>query len=99
MTPSVEEKALSPHCPACGRTAPLEPAFPEGEATCARCAPLLVLLRDQYGPQIRLKMAFIEDLGADSLEVAESLMHLEDKLGVALPDDQANKIHTVGDAV
>lgn len=43
--------------------------------------------------------SFIEDLGADSLDVVELVMALEDEFGITIPDDQSEKIATVGDAV
>ena len=41
----------------------------------------------------------MEDLGADSLDVVEMLMNLEDAYSVSIPDDEAVKIKTVGDVV
>ena len=41
----------------------------------------------------------IEDLGADSLDVVELIMALEEKFGVNIPDEEANKIQKVGDVV
>jgi acyl carrier protein len=43
--------------------------------------------------------SFIEDLGADSLDTVELVMALEEEFGIEIPDDQAEKIATVGDAV
>jgi acyl carrier protein len=43
--------------------------------------------------------SFVEDLGADSLDVVELVMALEEEFGIEIPDDQAEKIVTVGDAV
>jgi acyl carrier protein len=43
--------------------------------------------------------AFVDDLGADSLDIVELVMALEEQFGVSIPDDQAEKIRTVGDAV
>lgn len=37
----------------------------------------------------------VNDLGADSLDIVEMLMTLEDEFGVKIPDDQANKIRSV----
>ena len=43
--------------------------------------------------------SFAEDIGADSLDIAELVMELEEELGVTIPDDEAEKIKTVGDAL
>lgn len=43
--------------------------------------------------------SFTEDLGADSLDVVELVMALEDEFGIEIPDDEVGKIKTVGDAV
>jgi acyl carrier protein len=43
--------------------------------------------------------SFQEDLNADSLDLVEMIMEMEDKFGVKIPDEDAEKITTVGDAV
>jgi acyl carrier protein len=43
--------------------------------------------------------SFIDDLGADSLDTVELVMAFEEEFGVEIPDDAAEKILTVGDAV
>lgn len=43
--------------------------------------------------------SFTGDLGADSLDTVELIMELEKEFGVSIPDDQAEKIQTVGDAI
>jgi acyl carrier protein len=43
--------------------------------------------------------SFQEDLGADSLDVVELVMALEDEFGIEIPDDEVGSIKTVGDAV
>ena len=45
------------------------------------------------------KASFIDDLGADSLDTVELVMAFEEEFGVEIPDDAAEKIQTVGDAV
>lgn len=45
------------------------------------------------------KASFIEDLGADSLDTVELVMAFEEEFGVEIPDDAAENIVTVGDAV
>ena len=43
--------------------------------------------------------SFTNDLGADSLDTVELIMEFEKEFGISSPDDQAEKIQTVGDAV
>ncbi|MCI4660978.1 MAG: acyl carrier protein [Neomegalonema sp.] len=43
--------------------------------------------------------SFIDDLGADSLDTVELTMSFEEEFGVEIPDDAAEQIQTVGDAV
>jgi acyl carrier protein len=42
---------------------------------------------------------FIEDLGADSLDIVELVMALEEEFGLDIPDEDADKLRTVGDAM
>ena len=42
---------------------------------------------------------FVDDLGADSLDIAQIMMGIEDEFGVEIPSETAEKIVTVGDAV
>ena len=43
--------------------------------------------------------SFIDDLGADSLDIVELIMAFEEEFGVEIPDDAAEKIQTVGQAI
>ena len=45
------------------------------------------------------KASFIDDLGADSLDIVELVMAFEEEFGVEIPDDAAEKIATVKDAI
>ncbi len=49
--------------------------------------------------QIQMESKIVDDLGADSLDVVELIMRLEEKFDVEIPDEDAEKIQTVGDAV
>jgi acyl carrier protein len=49
--------------------------------------------------QVTEDASFIDDLGADSLDIVEIMMALEEKYDVEIPDEDAEKIKTVGDAV
>jgi len=49
--------------------------------------------------EVTLESTFTNDLGADSLDTVELIMEFEKEFSLAIPDDQAEKIATVGDAV
>lgn len=49
--------------------------------------------------EITLESSFIDDLGADSLDIVELIMALEEEFDLEIPDKEAEKISTVGDAV
>lgn len=49
--------------------------------------------------KVTLEASFKDDLGADSLDVVELVMELEDEFDMEISDDDAEKISTVGDAV
>ncbi|MCD8200846.1 MAG: acyl carrier protein, partial [Clostridia bacterium] len=63
---------------------------------------IAAMLSEQLGvPQdkITLESAIVEDLGADSLDVVELLMALEEETGKTIPEDKITEIKTVGDLV
>ena len=43
--------------------------------------------------------SFIEDLGADSLDIVEMVMKMEEEFGIEIPDEEAEKIKTVNDVI
>jgi len=49
--------------------------------------------------QITLEASFIDDLGADSLDTVELVMALEEEFGIEIPDEEAEKITKVGEAI
>lgn len=60
------------------------------------------LVVEQLGVEeddIQMESSFIDDLGADSLDIVELIMALEEEFSLEIPDNEAEKITTVGDAV
>ena len=49
--------------------------------------------------EVKNEASFTNDLGADSLDTVELIMEFEKEFGISIPDDQAEKIATVGDAI
>ncbi|MBI4550041.1 MAG: acyl carrier protein [Candidatus Omnitrophica bacterium] len=49
--------------------------------------------------EVTTEASFVDDLGADSLDTVELVMALEEEFGIEIPDEDAEKIQTVGDAV
>jgi len=60
------------------------------------------IIVDQLGvdeSKITEDSSFVDDLGADSLDIVELIMALEEEFDIEIPDEDAEKIKTVGDAV
>ncbi|RTZ58132.1 MAG: acyl carrier protein [Gammaproteobacteria bacterium] len=60
------------------------------------------IIADQLGEPIENitpEKDFVQDLGADSLDVVELVMALEEEFGIEIPEEDAEKIKTVGDAI
>jgi acyl carrier protein len=49
--------------------------------------------------KVKPETSFINDLGADSLDIVELVMEFEEEFGMSIPDDKAEEIRTVGEAV
>ena len=49
--------------------------------------------------EVKPEASFTNDLGADSLDTVELIMEFEKAFGISIPDDKAEKIATVGDAI
>lgn len=57
---------------------------------------------DQLGvddSEVTMEASFVDDLGADSLDIVELVMGLETEFDIEIPNEEAEKIRTVGDAV
>jgi acyl carrier protein len=60
------------------------------------------IVAEQLGvnePDIKLESSFVDDLGADSLDTVELVMALEDEFETEIPDEEAEKITTVQQAI
>ncbi len=60
------------------------------------------IIAEQLGvkpEEVTPQASFIDDLGADSLDTVELVMALEEEFGVEIPDEEAEKLVTVGDAI
>ena len=60
------------------------------------------IIADQLGvkkEEVTDNAKFVDDLGADSLDTVELVMALEEEFGVEIPDEEAEKLVTVGDAL
>ena len=49
--------------------------------------------------EVTTEASFVDDLGADSLDTVELVMELEEEFDISIPDDAAEKIQTVGEAI
>jgi acyl carrier protein len=65
-------------------------------------AKVKTIIAEQLGVaegEIKITSSFVEDLGADSLDIVELVMAMEEEFEVEIPDDEAEKIKCVQDAV
>ncbi|MBZ0171901.1 MAG: acyl carrier protein [Phycisphaerales bacterium] len=65
-------------------------------------AKVIDIVAEQMGAdktKISRETSFVEDLNADSLDTVELVMEFEDEFETSIPDDQAEKIKTVGEAI
>ena len=63
---------------------------------------VIAIIVDKLGveeSEVTAEASFTNDLGADSLDTVELIMEFEKEFNIAIPDDQAEQIATVGDAV
>jgi len=63
---------------------------------------VIEIISEQLGAdkdQMTMETSFINDLGADSLDTVELVMELEQRFDMEIPDEEAEKIQTVGDVI
>jgi acyl carrier protein len=69
------------------------------EPTEARVREIIINELGVEGEKVTDEASFVEDLGADSLDTVELVMAFEEEFGIDIPDEDAEQMRTVGDAV
>ena len=64
-----------------------------------RLKEMIIKQLSKDGKPVTLETSYVNDLGADSLDIVEFVMELEDAFDLSIPDEDAEKMQTVGDAV
>jgi len=65
----------------------------------ARMGDLIVEQLGVSKEEVSSQASFIDDLGADSLDIVELVMSMEEEFDVEIPDDDVEKMKTIGDAI
>ena len=94
-------------CPICGNRVIIEPSPDSSDAPCPRCGHLLWWFQQRFSPgassaNVSIGTPLIELVGGlrgESLDVVELVMELEEKFDITIPDEDAEKITTVGEAI
>lgn len=89
-------------CAVCGGDVFLNLVQTAGFALCPQCGRAFRLISEYFEvseAKVTLTTLFVEDLGADSLDVIELVMELEEEFGITIPEDQTERIKTVGEAI
>ena len=99
MTVSSRTPEGEPHqCPICGELVATEPSAPLGDSTCPQCGSLLMMIKDG----LNLRELHWNDKASklgDSIEIVELVMELEEEFDINIPEEEAQKIQTVADAI
>lgn len=69
------------------------------EEVLARLKEIIIDRLDVEEDQIKPEASFVEDLGADSLDIVELIMGIEEEFDIEIPDEDAEKLTTVGEAI
>ena len=74
-------------------------AYGRNDVVASQIKSIIVEKLNVDATKVKPEASFINDLGADSLDTVELIMEFEKAFGINIPDDQAEKIATVGDAI
>ncbi|MDD4836941.1 MAG: acyl carrier protein [Synergistales bacterium] len=69
------------------------------EEVLARLKEIVIDRLDVEEDQIKPESSFVEDLGADSLDIVELIMGIEEEFDIEIPDEDAEKLTSVGEAI
>lgn len=92
-------------CEVCGQPAAIEVSESVGDACCPSCGSLVWRVRARVAEALDVDTALLTlearlpEIGADSLDLVELVMELEEEFDIDIPDDAARRITTIGDAV
>jgi acyl carrier protein len=88
-----------PHqCPICGELVATEPSAPLGDSTCPQCGSLLLAIKDGLNLRELHWNDEASKLG-DSIDWVEIIMEAEEEFDIDIPEEEAQKIQTVADAI
>jgi acyl carrier protein len=65
----------------------------------ARVTDLIVEQLGVSRDEVKSQASFVDDLGADSLDIVELVMSIEENFDIEIPDEDAEKLQTIGDAI
>ncbi len=87
-----------------GENGPAETAMPpeSGDTPVSVEERVIEIVSEQMGvakDQVTRETSFVNDLGADSLDTVELVMEFEEEFDITIPDEEAEKIQTVGQAI
>src|SRR5262245_9848948 len=83
-------------CPVCGCRTLLEFYEPAGAALCADCGHIVRWFCDRFSLRTLVLEASLADLGADSLDLVELVMEIEEEFSVSFPDEAIDERLTIG---
>jgi acyl carrier protein len=89
-----------PHrCPICGEATAIEPSITSGDSCCPACGHLLWWFRDRLGDSSLDLHAALAHAGAESLDIVELVVELEEEFDIIISDEDASQIQSIEDFI